>query len=115
MTPRSLMVHRITIETRTVTTGVSMGPAEDWTTIAPRINQPCRIQPMNASDRVKFKKQGEEISHVVYFDYDPVVTDDNRLVFGTRIMNFRGALEFDEGQPFTLWKINAFEDKRRIP
>ena len=110
MSIASLMsVHEITVRTRAVTQGASLGNVYGHT---PREVLPCRVVQKGAEEQpTRFGRRGYKADYKVYFASDPNLDTDNQLVFEgveLRIEWIRNPHELDR-----FWVVGCCKDTGR--
>jgi len=66
------------------------------------------VQPLGAGESLQAMQAGYEITHVVYFASDPGVTNQDKLLYGTRTFMVNGkATNTDEAG--RLWRVDCTE------
>lgn len=79
-------IHSVTIEQRTTAKDAAAGVTRTWST---KSTKTCRVQPLSASKRAEFAKNEIQVSHTMYFDVDPSISNGDRIKFGSRYFEVR--------------------------
>jgi len=92
--------HTLSHYRRTFTRGAGGGRVSTRTAQSDKV---CRIQPLNATERVVLLKDGMDVSAVMYFSSDPSVLVNDEFDYGTTTYQVKGVIDFDRlGR---LWKV----------
>jgi len=94
MTLNSLLVHTCEIQQKTQSRDDTGAVQYTWSAVvgAPTT---CRLQPMNSKESLNFRRSGVEVDTKVFFDSDPGMGPNRRIVFESRYYLFQGVYEWD--------------------
>ena len=85
---------RLTLYLKTFTTGKSMGLEEGYTLVGALQGLACCNQSMDASEVLEYSARGMKVSHNVFFDHDPQLTQQHCFVDGTGLLDGTGGMLF---------------------
>lgn len=86
MTLLDSMPHTVTLQRRTVTQDSLGGDRETWTNFDTLVE--AWVQLASANSIIAFEKRGQQISHIVYFNEDPSLNEQCRIVYGSQVFDF---------------------------
>jgi len=103
--PRSLLIHRMDLEERTVTQGDLMDDTYTWS--KKQRNVRCRLQPIKSMERVLLMREGVKVTHRLFLGTRIPVDPNDRFVMGTRTFKIKGSINPDEMDQYLqcdLWE-----------
>ena len=89
--------HRIDIQEETSTSDGMGGFTTTWASIEGMGSVPAQIMPLSSKEQLDAMKLESVITNKIRIRYRDGITSKNRIVFGSRIFNIKGApINWDE-------------------
>ncbi len=89
--------HRVSIETESLTPDGMGGYTSSWGSVAGMSSVPAQIMPLSSREQLDAMKLESVITNKIRIRYRAGITSKNRIVFGSRIFNIKGApINYDE-------------------
>ena len=90
--------HRVSIETESIVSdGMGGYTSGGWTSVDGMSSVPAHIMPLSSKEQLDAMKLESVITNKIRIRYRAGITSKNRIVFGSRIFNIKGApINWDE-------------------
>lgn len=82
LAPLHALVHTVTVERPTATTGTAGGVSRSWATHLSNVR--CRIQPISGAEAVQYGRDGSTRVYRVVMRYQTDITEGDRLDWSSR-------------------------------
>jgi SPP1 family predicted phage head-tail adaptor len=89
------MRHRVTIQAPTITSSAA-GNVKTWAAVSTNSDVWCRIKPLSADERFRADKIEMPVTHEVQMRYRSDASTTWRLVYGSRYLYVRSAINTGE-------------------
>ncbi len=91
--PAGALRHKVRLQAETRAGDSQGGDVLTWTDVA---TMPARVIPVTGRERMFAHRLEASVTHFVYARYRAGVTAKHRLLFGTRPLNIRAAINLEE-------------------
>ena len=98
--------HKVTIQTRAVTEDAVLGDSETFSNT--KTNVKAWGQTASQQDIVLFAQRGFVVTHRVYFSTNEALTEANRILYGSKKLDFRSYADASAGAGI-LYKVMCEE------